>query len=905
MKGNRLATERRALPARELPSCGVWEFALEMLMLFSSGTHSGRRSALVAAFAAAASIFALFSAVTVRGADPDFDSAHKLYLDGEYEKCLKAAREGIQERGRNEEWPILLSQCLLTLGQYSQAQAAISNAMDRNPWSIRVRLVAREIYQQNGHRAQAANLLSEIGAIAGSRTQTFRDPSSVVALGRAALLLGADPRRVLDNFLNRVKKADPDFRETYLAIGELALEKYDNALAATSFEEGLAKFSDDPEMLYGLAKAHSTGDRSEMLPLLEKALERNARHVPSLLLLADHLIDAEEDKKAEELLDRALAVNRLHPEAWAYRAVLAHLRSQPDEERKARETALSRWKTNPQVDHLIGLKLSQKYRFAEGASYQRRALRADDEYLPAKRQLAQDLLRLGEDEEGWRLAEDVAQQDGYDVVAYNLVTLHDTISEFKNLTNADFRVRMHPHEAAVYGERVTELLAKAKSALCKKYGIELPKQTVVEIFPEQKDFAVRTFGMPGGEGFLGVCFGNVITANSPASHTANLVNWQAVLWHEFCHVVTLGLTKNKMPRWLSEGISVYEERLANPAWGEKIGPRYRDMILKGELTPVGSLSSAFLAPKTPFHLQFAYYESSLVVEYLIDHFGLDALKKILADLGDGKQLNEAIEKHTAPMSKIEKDFAAYAKDRAEQLAPGLDWNEPTPDELAKGEDTWIARHPKSLWGLTRKAQKSIEAKRFGEAKAPLLRLIELYPENTGPDNAYALLAEAHRGLNETAQERATLGKLARIKADAVPTYLRLMELDADAKDWDAAVRNAERFLAVNPLVPQPYRFLAQAGEELGRDRDAIQACRTLLLMEPPDPAAVHHRLAKLLHKNGEPDAKRHVLQALEEAPRFRDAHRLLLRISQETQGKTAAKDSAESAGERRAVTNLN
>ena len=111
----------------------------------------------------------------------------------------------------------------------------------------------------------------------------------------------------------------------------------------------------------------------------------------------------------------------------------------------------------------------------------------------------------------------------------------------------------------------------------------------MEIFPEQKDFAVRTFGMPGGEGFLGVCFGSVITANSPASQGGSPSNWKAVLWHEFCHVVTLHKTNNKMPRWLSEGISVYEERQADPAWGQSMNRRYREMILDGGLTPVSEL----------------------------------------------------------------------------------------------------------------------------------------------------------------------------------------------------------------------------------------------------------------------------------------------------------------------------
>ena len=109
---------------------------------------------------------------------------------------------------------------------------------------------------------------------------------------------------------------------------------------------------------------------------------------------------------------------------------------------------------------------------------------------------------------------------------------------------------------------------------------------IVEIFPQHKEFAVRTFGLPGADGLLGVCFGRVITANSPASQGDHPSNWEAVLWHEFCHVVTLVKTHNKMPRWLSEGISVYEEGCEDPTWGTKLNPRFRAMILGNELTPL-------------------------------------------------------------------------------------------------------------------------------------------------------------------------------------------------------------------------------------------------------------------------------------------------------------------------------
>ena len=57
---------------------------------------------------------------------------------------------------------------------------------------------------------------------------------------------------------------------------------------------------------------------------------------------------------------------------------------------------------------------------------------------------------------------------------------------------------------------------------------------------------------------------------------------------------------------------------------------------------------------------------------------------------------------------------------------------------------------------------------------------------------------------------------------------------------------------------------------------AIESWRTLLQLDPGDPAEAHFRLARLLRKNKNPEAKRHLLMALEEAPRFRQAHRLLL-----------------------------
>ena len=866
------------------------------------------------------------TATRIRG--DEFADAQKLFLTGKYDSCLAACAKNAKEDEQEEDWRLLEADTLLTLGKYPQAENVVSNAMTSISRSIRLRLLGYHTANSVGQIDLARARLREINQLAASRTWAYRDPPNIVALGQAALLLGADPKTVLERLFNVAQNAAPDSRDSYLASGELALNKHDYAIAAKKFSEALKKFPDDPDVLHGLARAYQPNARGKMIELTEMALEKNENHVPSLLLLTDHLVDAEEYGEADKMLERALKVNPWRPEAWAYRAVLAHLSNNPAGETEAREKALKYWQNNPAVDNLIGLKLSQKYRFAEGAASQQRALEFDPGYLPAQIQLAEDLLRLGDETSGWLLAENVQKQDAYDVTAFNLVTLRGTMKKFQTLTNEDFVLRMNPHEAALYGDRALALLDRAKSNLTTKYGITLQKPTYVEIFPEQKDFGVRTFGMPHNPGFLGVCFGRVVTANSPASQGGTPSNWEAVLWHEFCHVVTLQMTKNKMPRWLSEGISVHEELQANPTWGQTMNPQYREMILGDDLTRVSELSSAFMSPKSDLHVQFAYYQSALVVEYLVSQFGFDSLKAILRDLARGTDINEAIAKHTAPMKQVEKEFAEFAKAKAEALGPELDWKKPAQagsrlfefpeaDLLKRNSDepkpaTPPTPHPtnepsafrqryatatasteesssdKNYWKLVEEARRAIAAKNWQAAKLPLNTLISLCPNQTGPNNAYAMLAMVHRELKETTEERAALEKWASQESDALDAYSRLMEIAQSSHEWSVVDQNAECFLAVNPLLPQPYRYLARAAQETGQAPKAIRAYEKLLLLDPADPADVHYRLARLMRMNNDPAAKRHVLQALEEAPRYRDAHRLLLELAQANPASTNA-----------------
>ncbi|MFT7632239.1 MAG: tetratricopeptide (TPR) repeat protein, partial [Mariniblastus sp.] len=820
--------------------------------------------------------------------ESDEDRTVRLFHQGKFLEAIASATAIQADLGKysvEEKWSLLIIESHLAIGEYEQALSALDVGLKRFPNSIRHRWIGIQVYQYNGKVVEAARQSTEIAELSAEKSWLYRGVPNQIILGKYFTLRGADAKQILETFYLPNLKRTPNPTEVLLAIGELALSKGDYAMAADNYQAAVKLEASNPAAHFGVALSFLPSDSEKANSAVESVLRINAKHLDALLLVIDQHISAERYEAAESSLAQVLAVNSKHPVAWAYRSVLAHLANDPEKEGEYRGQALAHWIGNPEVDHTIGRELSEKYRFQEGEAYQRRALIYDKDFLPAKIQLAHDLLRLGQELEGWKLADEVFDADQYNVVAHNLVMLRDQISKFKTLERDGFVVRMEASEAEIYGEQVLQLLVRAKKTLCGKYDAQLEMPVFIEVFPRQQDFAIRTFGLPGGAGFLGVCFGRVVTMNSPAAQGANKTSWESVLWHEFCHVVTLQKTQNKMPRWLSEGISVYEERLADSAWGNSINSEFRKMLLDDQLTPVSKLSGAFLRPPSGLHLQFAYYESSLVVEFLVNEFGIDALKDVLNDLSIGTPINDALRRHCAPVEFIDKEFAEFAVAQANTLAPDANWAaNPTGLKMPAADWLqWNLENKRSLGGLISEATQWISEEKFKDAVTPLQAAIQLSP---GSKQAYKMLSAVYQKLEDADQELVAREAWAKLEASDVELYTRLLELTSAKQAWEKTKFYARRLTGVNPLIVTPYRYLAVAAEKTADDPATIRALGVLAKLDPLDVADVNFRLASALHRNGYDElAKRHVLIALEQAPRYRDAHKLLLTIIDSSENK--------------------
>jgi tetratricopeptide (TPR) repeat protein len=823
--------------------------------------------------------------------EDNLPKVREIFLQGRYDIVVQVC-EYARRRGQPSwEWRVLHFEALAGLGRYEEAFEEAKQTAERFRTDLGALLRLHAYFKTHGHKEEAKARFADLNAAARALPKKERTPLDLVHLGEAALVLGADPAKVIEQYFApakavkpKGKEVPPGLYEAHIASARLAMEKEDLKRAGEEYAAALRLIPDDPEALFGMAKALFPSDREAGAAYLDKVRAQAPLHFGALLLQTESAINFEQYEAANELLNLVESVNPRHPEAHAYRAILAELeRNDHAEFTRARETALSVWKDNPVIDHLIGRVLSRKYRYEEGAEAQQRALAFDPGYLPAKLQLALDYLRLGRVEEAWPLAKEVAAADPYNTLAFNLEILEKEIASFASVKTKDFIIRLPPEEAEIYGDRVVEVLTEAKSVLGQKYGLTIETPTLVEFYPDQQDFAIRSFGSLGGDGLLGVCFGSVVTMNSPGSITAAKSNWEATLWHEYCHVITLTATNNKMPRWLSEGISVYEEKQRQANWGQEMNPDYRKRILEDNaLTPVSDMSQAFFQAKDSMAVMFAYYQSMLVVEYLVDTYGIEKLRAILADLATGVLVNDAIARHTVPMEDFEKSFALAVTKRAEEYGPGVDWREPEEGEVnlngLVSMQFFMKQHPKNFTVRQALTALLVRVSSWDSAIESADALIALLPEYTGQNNGYSLKAIALRGKKDFAGEAAVLEQLASRSAEAFQAYQRLVEVNYESRNWDGVIANAARGLAINPFTERIHYCTGCAHEAKAETVLAVRSFENALRLDPANPSEVRFRLAQNLKSSDPTKAKRHLLDALADSPRYREAHGVLLEV---------------------------
>jgi len=710
-------------------------------------------------------------------------------------------------------------------------------------------------------------------------SDTSSDPNEVARAGRALRALG---RFQEANAAYRdAGSAAPSDPAIQTAWGDLFLEKYNRPDALRSYQMALQVDARYVPALIGSARALSDDNPPQAIALAKRALEANPSSVEADVFLAEQAVDAGRRDEARDLLAKALEVNPSDLEAHALVAAIAFVDDKTQDFDAAVAKTLAIAPNYGDVYRTTGELAAHNYRFDEAVELTRKGL-ALDRNPRALADLGIHLLRTGDEAEARAALEASFKDDPYDKITFNLLAMLDTLDKFVTVRDGDVVMRLHKDEAPVLQEYAMSLTHRALDTFSKRYEFVPRGPILVEIFPKHDDFAVRNLGLPGLIGALGICFGRVVSMDSPRARPPGEFQWEATLWHELAHVITLQMSNQRVPRWLTEGISEYEEQRAHPEWRRDMDLDYAAALNRGGGIKLRDFNAAFQNPKL---ITLAYYQGSLIVEYLVSTYGDAGINKLLRTYGQGLDtdaalktaLNTDLDRMQAGFDQmLEKKFGDLR--RALEVPDGVNDLMRTPTETLR---TLAGEHAKSFPIQMALGRALRREGKLDDAMQAFERAAALIPNASGRDSPHEQMAAIALQKKDDGRLIAELTALVAVDANNVDAARQLVTaLHKASVDEPAKLRPVyERIVAIDPFDAEAHTYLGRYALQQNDPDAAAREFRTVIALGPVDRAAAYTDLAESYFKSGKrAEAKKQTLAALEIAPTYERAQELLLKL---------------------------
>lgn len=769
---------------------------------------------------------------------------------------------------------------LLThVGRYRDAIRALNGSAMQAPDRSDALADLADLLARTGRDLEARNLY--VALYRRYEEGRFRTAPTLTVAGRAAM--GLAEFRDANEAFRTAYQVDPEHVPTLYTWAELFRQKFNDAEARRTYQDALSVNARHAPSLVGLARATPSFERQEALA--EQALSINPKLTEALDLLASLRVIDGLYAEAEAFTQRALAVNPNSISTLAQLASIQHLRGDTAAFRTTEQQALAIDSEASDFYLTVVENVARRFRYTDALALAEQAAYVDPRDPRARAELGSALLRLGQRREARYHLEAAFESDPYNLFASNALTLLDTYDEeFSTLESPHFRLLIHDEERDVLGPLILDVAEASFDSLRARYPYTPDDKIVLEAYNDADDFAVRVAGVPH-RGLLGVCFGDVVAINTPRAQASRDYNWARTLWHEVAHTMAIGVSQAHVPRWFTEGLSVYEERRARPEWDREMELAFLSALDRDLLLPLAEIDRGFTRPRFPGQVMLSYYHASRIVRHVAETYGFEAIVTILQQLGTGATQEAAIQAATGlSVEALDQEFRQAVQARRQAVARALDG---LPNVLESEDATVtsesIAEAQGPFFSQLRAGHEALDRNDHAAAEASFTDAMAMYPDYVGPRNAYDGLAAVHRARGNTDALADVLARYLARAEHEVDAALEIADLYAARGDRAAAIRMLERTLHVAPYDADVREQLAAAHEAEEQFQSAVQHRRAVLALEPSDRAGAYYRLAQSLYGNNQrAEAKRAVLQSLEIAPNFRDAQRLLLNMVDST-----------------------
>lgn len=622
------------------------------------------------------------------------------------------------------------------------------------------------------------------------------------------------------------------------------------------FNEALEIQKDYAPALLGLALVAAEGFEGKASDLAERALKIDPKLVEARELVARMALEDNNPEKASAEAKKALELSPEALEAMSILATVDWLNDKPATEWTDRIS-----KINPVYGELYetaGHFFVINRRYEEGIKAYRKALELEPTLSSARSELGINLMRFGQDQEARNELVQAWNEGFQSTSTKNTLTLLDSYKNFQTFATPTTVLRLHKKEAALLRPYFQAELDRALATYEKKYRYKLKSPVQIEVYPDHEDFAVRTMGMPG-LGALGVTFGNYVAMDSPSGRKPGTFHWDSTMWHELSHVYVLSMTNSRVPRWFTEGLAVFEETAAAPDWGDRLDPEAISAIKNKKLLPVAELDRGFVHPKYASQVFVSYFQAGKICNFINEKWGYDKLLAMIHDFAALKPTPDV----------IEQEFKMKPEEFDRQF---LAWLEPQTKVTVDGFDEWKKR----LRGISENAK----TKDWGAVIKEGNAIRDIYPDYVETGSVYEFLSEAWLAKGDKDKAIAELERYSAVGGRSPGTLKQLASLEAEqGKKREAAVV-LERLNLIYLKDEEAHKKLGELYMDLDNPTAAIREFKAVLAVAPIDMAGAHYALARALqaaHKTAE--ARDEVISALEAAPGFKPAQKLLLELN--------------------------
>ena len=649
----------------------------------------------------------------------------------------------------------------------------------------------------------------------------------------------------------------PNDKDLYkVRWGMLLHERFNDNDASDLFYEAIAMNPSNAEAYLGLAMVSADGFDGKAAKFLQKAVELNPKFVAPHELGADIALTNDDPDGAVAEADKAIALESDALDAMAIRAAVELIANRSPDGWFARIHAI-----NPcygEAYARVGRQLELHYRYEDAVTYYRKAIETNPRLWAAHSALGIALMRLGKEDEPFRELE-LSYNNGYrDKATVNSLRLLDSYKNFTTVRDNTMILRLHKTEAALLLPYVQAEVHTILATYEKKYRMKLPEPVQVEVYPDHEDFAVRTTGMPG-LGALGVTFGEVVAMDSPSAHKPGDFNWGATLWHEMSHVFVLTATNHRVPRWFTEGLAVHEEGEHSPEWRNRLTPEVLAAIRDKKFLPVAKLDRGFVYPEYPSQVVVSYFQAGSICDFVQGKWGEEKLLEMVHSFAQLQTTTQVIQQDLGLASEeFDKQYFAWlAQKYGAQAAHFNEWQD-------------------KLKALVAAAQR----KEYDGVLEQGSALLALYPEYVDEANVYLWMASAHRARNDDKSEAAILADYEHRGGQMPDALKRLANLEEAAGKPGEAAATLERLNYIYPVKDEElHQHLGDLLYGQKHYDGAIREYKARVASNPVDMAGAEFNLARAYIAAGQKDkAEEAVLAALEIAPGYRPAQKLLLEL---------------------------